>query len=110
MSQRVLTESIRTKWGLLAGSVSAAIIGATLWFGTPFEPIAAAGIAASLALLGAAGRMVLGAIKRDRGVRYYGEMVIGHGGVLDRVDSLMFAAPAFVHVLPWLLSAAVLVR
>ncbi|MBT7301921.1 MAG: phosphatidate cytidylyltransferase [Victivallales bacterium] len=38
------------------------------------------------------------AIKRDQGVKAYGTLIGGHGGVMDRVDSICFAAPAFFHL------------
>ena len=40
----------------------------------------------------------MGAIKRDRGVAEYGHTITGHGGVLDRIDSLCFAVPVFYHL------------
>jgi phosphatidate cytidylyltransferase len=51
-----------------------------------------------IALAGFLGGLVMAAIKRDRGVKDYGALIPGHGGVLDRIDSLTVAAPVFVHV------------
>ena len=51
-----------------------------------------------LAIMGFAGGMTMSAIKRDRGVEDYGTLVEGHVGVLDRFDSICFAAPVFYHV------------
>ena len=48
--------------------------------------------------MGFAGTMTMSAIKRDRGVRDYGTLVQGHAGVLDRIDSICFAAPVFYHI------------
>jgi phosphatidate cytidylyltransferase len=51
-----------------------------------------------IALMGFFGGLVMSAIKRDRGVKDYGATIPGHGGILDRIDSLCFAAPVFFHV------------
>jgi len=40
----------------------------------------------------------MSAIKRDRGVKDWSSAIEGHGGVLDRLDSLCFAAPVFFHL------------
>ena len=41
---------------------------------------------------------LMSAIKRDRGIKDWGHMIEGHGGVLDRLDSVCFAAPVFFHL------------
>ena len=56
-----------------------------------------------ISVMGCAGGLTLSAIKRDRGVKDYGTLVEGHGGVLDRIDSICFSAPIFFHLtLMWL--------
>ena len=58
-----------------------------------------------IAVMGFAGAMTMSAIKRDRGVRDYGTLVEGHGGVLDRIDAICFAAPVFYHITRQILNA-----
>jgi phosphatidate cytidylyltransferase len=48
-----------------------------------------------ITLLGFAGGLVMSAIERDAGVKDFGAVIEGHGGILDRIDSLCFAAPMF---------------
>lgn len=94
----------RTWEGLLGGTASVTLIGAVLWWATPFSGASwwmAAAMSAVISLMGFAGGITLSAIKRDRGVRDYGTLVEGHGGVLDRIDSLCFAAPVFFHCTRW---------
>ena len=55
-----------------------------------------------VSVLGFFGGLTMSAIKRDRGVKDYGTLVEGHGGVLDRIDSICFAAPVFYHI-TWLM-------
>jgi phosphatidate cytidylyltransferase len=90
----------KTWEGLLGGTASVTLLGATLWWATPFQAAwwMAAAMSAVIALMGFAGGLTLSAIKRDRGVKDYGTLVEGHGGVLDRIDSICFAAPVFFHV------------
>jgi phosphatidate cytidylyltransferase len=56
-------------------------------------------------LMGFAGGLVMSAIKRDRGVKDWGGAIAGHGGFMDRLDSLSFAAPVFFHVVRYTLEA-----
>ena len=88
----------KTWEGLIGGVVCATAIGTAIWWATPFTPAAAAAMALLITLMGFAGGLIMSAIKRDRGVKDYGALIEGHGGVLDRIDSLCFAAPVFFHL------------
>ena len=88
----------KTWEGTVGGIASATLVGALLWWITPFTPWASAAIALLLCIVGLAGGLVMSAIKRDRGIKDFGTLIEGHGGVMDRIDSLCFAAPVFFHV------------
>jgi phosphatidate cytidylyltransferase len=88
----------KTWEGLLGGAATVSLVGAVLWWATPFKPYEAAFMSLVIAIMGFAGSMTMSAIKRDRGVRDYGTLVTGHGGLLDRIDSICFAAPVFFHL------------
>ncbi len=88
----------KTWEGFLGGIGSATALGTALWWATPFNPWQAALMSLAVTLLGFAGGLTMSAIKRDRGVKDYGTLIQGHGGVLDRVDSICFAAPVFFHL------------
>jgi phosphatidate cytidylyltransferase len=88
----------KTVEGFAGGVASATLIGAALWWITPFSPWQAAIMALVINLMGFCGGLVMSAIKRDRGVKDWGQMIEGHGGMLDRLDSVIFAAPIFFHL------------
>ena len=99
-SKHVMVPTInptKTWEGLLGGAANSALLGSALWWATPFPYWMAALMSLVVALMGAAGSLTMSAIKRDRGVKDYGTLVEGHGGVLDRIDSICFAAPVFFH-------------
>jgi len=89
----------KTWGGFLGGTATAVAVGTALYWVTPFTPLIAAVMSLAITLLGFAGGLVMSAIKRDRGVKDYGTLIEGHGGVLDRIDSLLFAAPVFFHLI-----------
>lgn len=108
-SKHVIVPTInptKTWEGLLGGAATMALLGAALWWATPFPYWMAAGMGLVIALMGTAGSLTMSAIKRDRGVKDYGTLVVGHGGVLDRIDSLCFAAPVFFHFTRFFLLAS----
>lgn len=89
----------KTWEGLLGGVASATALGALLSWATPFTPWQAALMSLTICVMGFFGGLVMSAIKRDRGVKDWGTMIEGHGGMLDRLDSVIFAAPIYFHAL-----------
>ena len=102
LGQRLVAPAVssnRTWEGLLGSATSTALLAAVLWWAAPpFQLWQATLAGLVVAVMGFAGGMTMSAIKRDRGVKDYGTLVVGHGGVLDRIDSMCFAAPVFYHI------------
>ena len=92
----------KTVEGFAGGVLLASLLGAALHWITPFGPVHALLMALVVTLLGFAGGLVMSAIKRDRGVKDWGHMIEGHGGMLDRLDSICFAAPIFFHLVRYI--------
>ena len=93
------TVSPNKTWeGFVGGVLSATALGAALWWLTPFTPWQAGVLALVSCLLGFVGGLVMSSLKRDRGIKDFGALIPGHGGILDRMDSLVFAAPVFFHL------------
>jgi phosphatidate cytidylyltransferase len=88
----------KTWEGFFGGVLSATALGAALWWATPFTPLQSAGMSLTICILGFCGGLVMSAIKRDIGIKDFGRVIEGHGGILDRIDSLCFAAPIFFHL------------
>ena len=88
----------RTWEGLAGGVISATAIGTALWWATPFTPLQSAGMSLTICVFGSAGGLVMSALKRDIGIKDFGLVVERQGGILDRIDSLCFAAPIFYYL------------
>ena len=88
----------KTVEGFVGGALSATLIGAALSWITPFGPFYAALLSLAIVVMGFFGGLVMSAIKRDRGVKDWGQMITGHGGFIDRLDSVVFSAPVFYHL------------
>lgn len=97
----------KTVEGAIGGIIGAALLGAIytyIIFGKINKDISfscvqvavACGIGAIISMLG---DLTASAIKRDYGVKDYGDLIPGHGGILDRFDSVIFAAPALFFLL-----------
>ena len=95
------TVSPNKTWeGFLGGWLSAGLL---IWFvGPVFTPLSGVGLAILAVVLpvaGFAGDVTMSAVKRDIGVKDTSHAIPGHGGVLDRADSLTFTAPLYFHLM-----------
>ena len=88
----------KTVEGLVGGGLAATLIGAGMYWITPFSPLQALAMALVIVVMGFLGGLALSAVKRSMGVKDWGTMIDGHGGMLDRIDSLSFASPIFFHL------------
>ncbi|HEX3203557.1 MAG TPA: phosphatidate cytidylyltransferase [Nitrospiraceae bacterium] len=109
--QRKLAPKIspkKTVEGLAGGLVGATIVAyAARWSFLPeFSLFDTHALAVLLTVAGLWGDLVESAIKRGAGVKDSGGLLPGHGGMLDRLDSLLFTAPAFYYYVTFLGRAA----
>ena len=99
--RHVIAEKIngsRTWEGVFGSFLTTGLIGAALYWATPFLPHEAFILGGVVTVMACAGTMTMSAIKRDRGVTDTGTLVQGHAGLLDQIDNVCFAAPIFYHL------------
>ena len=89
--------SPKTLVGAGFGITAAGLVGGLLSWITPFDVVGAAAMAALASATGIFGSIVFAAVKRDRGVKDWSHLIPGHGGFLDQLDGVIFAAPVFLH-------------
>lgn len=88
--------------GAIGGVAGAALLGGL------YASLTGAGIAGYVAicvagaLLSMVGDLAASAVKRQTGIKDYGKLIPGHGGILDRFDSVVFTAPAIYFLVLWL--------
>lgn len=88
----------KTVEGTVGGILTTVLLAVGMSYATPFNPWQGALMALLLCFAGFFGGLVMSAIKRDLGANDWGSAIAGHGGVMDRIDSLCFAAPLFFHL------------
>ena len=87
----------KTWEGFIGGVGSTVALSLLIRFLTPFTVGETLLVAFLICLSGFFGGAVMSSVKRDFGVKDFGAIIPGHGGMLDRVDSLCYAAPVFFH-------------
>ncbi len=88
----------KTWEGFIGGVICTTIIGYFLKFLTPLTTYQVLFVSFMIAFAGFVGDIVISSIKRDIGVKDTGTTIPGHGGILDRIDSLSYTAPTFFHL------------
>ena len=93
----------KTVEGLIGGIIVTTVLAYVLapWL-TPLTRLEAIAAGMIIGLFGFIGDVTVSAVKRDIGVKDSGNLLPGHGGVLDRLDSLTYTAPLFLHFVRYL--------
>lgn len=88
----------KTWEGYIGGVLCTTVIGYFLSYLTPLSPYQALFVSFMIGCTGFFGDVVMSAVKRDIGIKDMGSTIPGHGGILDRIDSLAYTAPVFFHL------------
>lgn len=94
--------------GGVGGVLGAALLGALFalamnqWAGADADPLFYAVICGVGGLISQIGDLAASAIKRNHEVKDYGTLIPGHGGILDRFDSVIFTAPVIYYLALWI--------
>ncbi len=84
----------KTVEGLIGGAVFALAVAVVLWAVSPLPLTPLVVLAAAAVVLGPLGDLSVSVVKRILGVKDMGTILPGHGGILDRIDALLFVLPA----------------
>ncbi len=93
----------KTLGGTLGGIGACLVLGYSLRFLVPAWTVPQVlGVSAGIVVMAAIGDLIASSIKREAGIKDFGKLIPTHGGVLDRVDSLLFTVPVFFVAATWL--------
>ena len=88
----------KTWEGFIGGVLTTTVLGFFLRFLTPFSVVESLVVSFVIACAGFVGDVVISAVKRDIGLKDTGTLIPGHGGILDRIDSLAITSVVFFHI------------
>ena len=94
----------KTWEGFIGGIFTTAFLGYGLKFLTPLEGTEAYLCGLAIGISGFIGDAIMSAIKRDLKIKDTDELIPGHGGAMDRLDSILISAPIFFHLLTYFLA------
>lgn len=89
----------KTWEGFIGGVISTTLIGYGLGFLTPLSDLQVLFVSFMISVSGFVGDVVMSSVKRDIGIKDMGATIPGHGGILDRIDSLAYTTPVFFHLI-----------
>ena len=89
----------KTWVGFIGGVFTSGVLGGALSFLTPLDYINCFYIGVSLSIIGFIGDSIISAVKRDLKIKDTDDLIPGHGGAMDRLDSIVLTTPTFYHLL-----------
>lgn len=89
----------KTWEGFVGGVLTCSLFAYLIRFLTPLSSLQALAMGLMIGICGFMGDSLVSAIKRNLDLKDTGKLIPGHGGAMDRLDSLIFTAPAFFHML-----------
>jgi phosphatidate cytidylyltransferase len=105
LGRRKIIESVspkKTAEGLVGGALTTTALSVALApYLTPLTRGDSVAVGLMIGFGGFLGDVTISAVKRDIGVKDSGTLIPGHGGILDRIDSLLFTGPLFFHFMAY---------
>ena len=89
----------KTWVGFIGGVFTSGVLGGALSFLTPLDYINCFYIGLSLSIIGFIGDSIISAVKRDLKIKDTDDLIPGHGGAMDRLDSIVLTTPTFYYLL-----------